>query len=256
MKSTMKLAAAALLATLVAACDNAAESANKLAEKTQETAQQVVEKAQETTQAVADQAKATTEQMTDKAQAATQAVMDKAQEASQQLTEKAQAVTQAVSEKVDAGVESVKAQAEEAVKNVAEVAGKADFEAFKTWQEQQEKGLSVVVENALKNLGDKANDAKLAEETVNKTVLSYFEQVKKEAANLTFKDPDVQALKAKTLEILDLGGKMLVEVNGKAEMTPEVQKAQEALQAQIEKAVEEGKQLQEKLINKYEPVAK
>lgn len=132
--------------------------------------------------------------------------------------------------------------------------GAQDYKTLREWQDAQEKALNDAVTNATNNLTDKQKgDADLMRETVNKALLAQLDTIKVSAETLNIQNPEIKALKDKTLEVLALGTQMIVE-GAKMEKnpTPEAHKAFAELQTKLNQLAEEGQQLENTLKAKYD----
>lgn len=160
--------------------------------------------------------------------------------------EKATATTPAAQETQQATATQVEAKVEDT--------GAADYKTFREWQEKQERAIDDALKVAMDKLGDKAKDQKVVEQTINQTLAAQIGAIKKNAETLQLKDPQVNALKVKSLEVLELGSKMMMESEKMAKKpTEEAHKAFGELQAQLQKLAKEGQAIEAELVEKYEP---
>lgn len=157
-------------------------------------------------------------------------------------------------DKTSAGTAQETQQAVATAKAKAEDIGAVDYKTFREWQQKQEVAIDDAIKAAMEKLGDKVKDPKVVEQTINQTLAVQMEIIKKDAETLTLKDPQVNALKTKSLEVLELGSKMMIEGEKISKNpTEEAHKAFSELQAQLQKLAQEGQMIEAELVEKYEP---
>lgn len=127
-----------------------------------------------------------------------------------------------------------------------------DYKKFLEWQAVQEKALNDSTITAVANV-DK-NDAKALKTAIDKALLGAIENIKTSAATLEIKDPKVNTLKEKVLEVMSLGAELVAE-GEKLNENPsqEAHKAFNDLKAKLEQAAKEGQAIEAELNQKYGP---
>lgn len=131
----------------------------------------------------------------------------------------------------------------------------ADFKKFQEWQHAQEQELQAVMAKAVSGLDGKAQkDQAQVQTAINKAILDQVEKIKQTAATLDLKDAQVNTLKEKALQAIDIGAKMMIE-GEKAVKAPseETNKVLADLQAQLAQVAQEGQKIESELAAKYAP---
>lgn len=129
--------------------------------------------------------------------------------------------------------------------------GKADFDYYKAWQKAQEQLINQAMVSALED--GQENDEKSTDAKLHQAMLSSIAQIRQNAESLTLSDPEVIALKDKSLEMMALAVDMLT-ADSKSKAEPnntEAQKIVLELNAKLQKVAEEGSALEQQLNEKY-----
>ncbi|OOR99619.1 hypothetical protein B0187_04715 [Haemophilus paracuniculus] len=127
-----------------------------------------------------------------------------------------------------------------------------DYKKFLEWQAVQEKALNDSTISAVANV-DK-NDAKALKTAIDQALLGAINNIKASAATLDIKDPKVNTLKEKVIEVMSLGAELVVE-GEKLTQNPsqEAHKAFNDLKTKLEQAAKEGQAIEAELNQKYGP---
>lgn len=125
--------------------------------------------------------------------------------------------------------------------------GAADFKKYQSWQSEQERLLNEAMHEVM---AQSKGDEKATQAAMAKVVAERLEHIRQAAQTLDIRDPEVNALKDKALEVMALGVQMLNE-SEKAGNDPEAQKALIALTQQLQKTAEEGAMIETALQQKY-----
>lgn len=139
------------------------------------------------------------------------------------------------------------------ISNVPANGGKADFDYYKAWQKAQEELINQAMVSALEMQDGQKADEKSTDEKLHQAMLSSIAQIRQNAESLTLSDPEVIALKEKSLEMMALAVEMLT-ADSKAKAEPnntDAQKIVLELNTKLQKVAEEGSALEQLLNEKY-----